>query len=158
MEPYIRLTREKIDLNELRSLVASSQSGALLVFEGVVRNHDEGKKIDAIEYEAYESMAKKELARIWVEAGSAWPEVSLAIAHRIGLLHVGETSLAVVAASPHRADTFACVTHVIDRTKRSVPIWKQERFENQSWWKGQGDIWHTAHFLRPRVTISSKEK
>ena len=85
-------------------------------------------------YEAYEPLAERSLKRIVDEAREQWPSVALAVHHRIGQLAIGEASVAIAAASPHRADAFAACRYAIERVKQIAPIWKREFFEG-------GDVW-----------------
>src|SRR3954451_1216480 len=101
--------------------------GAYVLFEGVVRNHHEGKAVESIFYDAYRPMAEKEIAKIVDEARSTYAEVAIDVVHRLGQLVVGDSSIAIVAASPHRADAFAACRTIIDRIKETVAIWKKER-------------------------------
>ncbi len=108
--------------------------GAVVTFLGLVRDHNVGRKVTHLEYEAYEPLAVKALQRIVDEAAGRWPSVRLAIHHRTGRLEIGEASVAIAAASPHRADAFAASRYAIERIKQIVPIWKHEYFEG-------GDAW-----------------
>jgi molybdopterin synthase catalytic subunit len=108
--------------------------GAVASFVGLVRNHNQGRAVRFLEYEAYEPLAVRALTRIIDEARQVWPGARLAVHHRIGRLEVGEASVAIVAASPHRTDAFAACRYAIERVKQIVPIWKHEHFEG-------GDVW-----------------
>src|SRR5437763_4428683 len=101
--------------------------GAYVLFEGVVRNHHEGKAVQSIFYDAYRPMAEKEIARIVEETRNAYGDVAIAVVHRLGHLVVGDASIAIVAVSPHRAEAFAAWRMMIDGIKETVPIWKKER-------------------------------
>jgi len=117
--------------------VTSSTSvshGAVTSFIGQVRGHNLGKQVLKLEYEAYEPLAIKTFERIETEAQSRWPGIVIALHHRLGVLAVGETSVAVAASSPHRAESFAACRYAIERIKQIAPIWKHEFFEG-------GDIW-----------------
>ncbi|HVC18952.1 MAG TPA: molybdenum cofactor biosynthesis protein MoaE [Vicinamibacterales bacterium] len=108
--------------------------GALVTFLGVVRDHNQGRRVEHLEYEAYEPLALRVFERIVTEAAGRWPSARLALHHRVGRLAIGETSVAVVAASPHRAEAFAACRYGIERLKQIAPIWKREFFEG-------GDVW-----------------
>ena len=108
--------------------------GAVATFAGLVRNHNQGRTVRFLEYEAYEPLAVRALVRIIDEARGIWPDARLAVHHRIGRLEIGEASVAIVAASPHRRDAFAVCRYAIERVKQIVPIWKHEHFEG-------GDVW-----------------
>ena len=109
-------------------------AGAIVTFLGLVRNHNLGRRVLRLEYEAYAPLAIRALERIGGEVEGHWPSASLAAHHRTGRLEVGEASVAIAAASPHRADAFAASRYAIERIKQIVPIWKHEYFEG-------GDVW-----------------
>ena len=119
------LTTSPIDLAALL-LEARSSDGALCLFVGVVRDENEGRATTAIQYEAYGSMAESEMARIADGLAREYPAVKIGMKHRVGLLSVGDASVAIAAVSPHRADAFAACRAAIDRVKTTVPIWKKE--------------------------------
>lgn len=106
--------------------VMRRSDGAYVLFEGVVRDHHEGHAVESIFYDAYRPMAEKEMGKIVEEVERAFPGVALAIVHRLGHLVVGDSSVAIVAASPHRAEAFEACRMTIDRVKETVPIWKKE--------------------------------
>ena len=126
------LVRGQIDLGAMLRQVASPSRGGTVAFTGTVRSGQEDGPVVAIEYSAYDGMADAEFDRIISEALSSWPECCVTVSHRVGLVKVGEQSVAVVAAAPHRAEAFAVCRYVIDQTKRRVPIWKKELLENGS--------------------------
>lgn len=130
------LTTQAIDHDSLIRQVLRSSDGAVAFFAGVVRNHHEGRAVEAIEYQAYESMARKEMARVIDSVAREHGEVRIAVVHRLGLLEVGETSIAIACASPHRAEAFEACRKVIDRIKETVPIWKREIGPDGSSWSG----------------------
>ena len=104
----------------------------MLYFEGIVRNHNHGKSVTKIDYEAYEPMCESELNKISDEAMREFPIQHLLIAHRIGMLNVGETSLWVMAFSPHRGEAFSGMQYAISQLKKRVPIWKREHYADGS--------------------------
>ncbi len=108
--------------------------GAVCTFLGVVRATHKGRKVRYLEYEAFEPLAVKALERIASEAAEVWPGVRLAIHHRVGHLQVGEASVAIAAAAPHRAESFQACRYAIERIKQIAPIWKHEFFD-------EGDAW-----------------
>lgn len=108
--------------------------GAVATFLGLVRNHNGGRGVRYLEYEAYEPLARRAFERIAAEVESRWPGVRLALHHRIGRLEIGEASVAIAAASAHRANAFAACRYAIERVKQIAPIWKREYFEG-------GDVW-----------------
>jgi molybdopterin synthase catalytic subunit len=119
------LTTSPIDLAALLAETRSSD-GALCLFVGVVRDHNDGRATTAIQYEAYGPMAESEMARIAEGLARDFPAVKIGMKHRVGRLAVGDASVAIVAVSPHRADAFAACRAAIDRVKTTVPIWKKE--------------------------------
>lgn len=108
--------------------------GAVSVFLGLVRNKNLGRTVRYLEYEAYEPLALRTFARIAAEVAARWPGVLLAIRHRTGRLEIGEASVAIAAASPHRSDACVACRYTIERLKQIAPIWKREFFEG-------GDVW-----------------
>ncbi len=108
--------------------------GAVVTFVGTVRAENHGRRVTALEYEAYEPLALRSFERIRDEAGRYWPSVRLAVHHRTGRLAVGEASVVIAAASPHRGEAFAACRYAIERVKQIAPVWKKEFFEG-------GDVW-----------------
>lgn len=138
--PIIRITRDPLDGAAIRALeeaVTTSGAGGVVTFTGVVRDNARGKRVRALEYDAYPEMAESEMARIATEVARRWPESGVALVHRIGPLAIGECSVAVVVACPHRAEAFEACRYAIDTLKASVPIWKKELYEDgQEWVEG----------------------
>ena len=132
----IRVGRDVLDLDEITSTVRAPDKGGVVTFLGTVRNHTGGKRVLYLEYEAYEEMAEKMLARIAGEVAERWDDTVVSIAHRLGRMEPGEISLVVAAASPHRAEAFSACQYVVDRIKENVPIWKKEAFEGGEVWVG----------------------
>lgn len=128
------MTPDPLDLTPLVHVVTARGDGALVTFLGLVRDHNQGRRVLHLVYEAYEALAEKALQRIIDEAREQWPSTTLAVHHRTGKLAIGEASVAIAAASPHRADAFAACRYAIERVKQIVPIWKHEYFEG-------GDVW-----------------
>lgn len=122
------LVREPIDVPRLIALAGTDDAGATAVFIGTVRNENDGRRVNGMEYSAYEAMAAKELTRIAHEAAEIFNVISLAIEHRIGALKLGEASVAIVAASAHRRAAIDCTSFVIEEIKKRVPIWKLEHY------------------------------
>jgi molybdopterin synthase catalytic subunit len=119
------LTTDPIDLLPLLAAVQSPARGGIASFVGVVRDHHGDRGVLRLQYSAYGPMVEAECVRIVAEAESRWP-VSIALRHRVGILEVGETAIAVVAGSGHRAAAFDACRYVIEEVKRRLPIWKQE--------------------------------
>jgi len=130
------LTDDPIDSAALVRRVIRPSDGAYVLFEGVVRNSNEGKQVESIFYDAYRPMAEKEIGKIVDEVQRQFPDVAIGIAHRLGNLAVGESSIAIACASPHRGESFAACRMMIDRIKQTVPIWKKERGPNGEEWVG----------------------
>jgi molybdopterin synthase catalytic subunit len=132
--PVVAVTSEPLDADALVALVGAQGDGAVVTFAGLVRDHNQGRRVQFLEYEAYEPLAVRALQRIIDEARELWPGVRVAAHHRIGRLEIGEASIVIAAASPHRGDAFAACRYAIERVKQIVPIWKREHFEG-------GDVW-----------------
>lgn len=130
------LTDDPIDGAALVARVMRPSDGASVLFEGVVRDHHEGKAVESITYEAYHPMAEKEIDRIVQSVAAQFAGVAVAVLHRLGFLRVGETSIAIVCTSAHRAEAFAACRMTIDEIKKSVPIWKKERGPSGEEWVG----------------------
>ena len=136
MVPLVAITPDVLDVSALTAAVTGSSTGegAVTTFLGLVREENQGRRVAYLEYEAYEPLAVRALSRIVDEAHEAWPGARLGVHHRVGRLELGEASIVIVAASPHRADAFAACRYTIERVKQIVPIWKHEHFEG-------GDVW-----------------
>ena len=131
-----RVTHQPIDVNELVRYVTDPEAGAIATFIGTTRNHNEGRKVIALDYEAYPEMAEKELARIGDDARKQWPICRMAITHRLGPVQIGEASVVIVVSSAHRDAAFAASRFAIEEIKKTVPIWKKEVFEGGEVWIG----------------------
>jgi molybdopterin synthase catalytic subunit len=121
------VTRQ-INPSALIDEVSSRQSGAVSVFSGTVRDVTDGRGVSSIEYSAYQAMAETELARIVDEAEKRFGISAVVVEHRIGLLELGEVSVAIAASHVHRASAFDCTRYVIEEIKKRVPIWKMEHY------------------------------
>jgi molybdopterin synthase catalytic subunit len=130
------LTDHPIDREALIRSVMRPSDGACALFEGVVRNHHEGKQVESIFYDAYRPMAEKEIAKVIAQVQRDYPDVNIAIIHRLGKLKVGDASIAIACSSPHRGEAFAACRNMIDRVKETVPIWKKERGPGGEEWVG----------------------
>lgn len=130
------LTDDPIDAAALLRRVMRPSDGAYVLFEGVVRNHHQGHAVESIFYDAYRSMAEKEIDAILRDVARQFPDVAMSLVHRLGRLAVGESSIAIVCSSPHRAESFAACRMLIDRVKQTVPIWKKERGPDGEEWVG----------------------
>jgi molybdopterin synthase catalytic subunit len=130
------LTDDPIDAAALVRAVMRPSDGAYVLFEGVVRNHHEGRAVESIFYDAYRPMAEKEIDAIVRDLRTRFPDVALTILHRLGQLTVGDSSIAIVACAAHRAEAFEASRMMIDRIKETVPIWKKERGPGGEEWVG----------------------
>lgn len=124
--PRVRLSSDPLDSAACRAAVEADRHGAVVLFEGVVRDHARGRAVSSIDYEAYESMAQSELEAVLASVEAQWPEVRAVVHHRVGTLVVGDIAVIVAVGSPHRAEAFAACQAIIDRLKETVPIWKRE--------------------------------
>jgi molybdopterin synthase catalytic subunit len=114
---------------EMVDLVRRDESGAVIVFYGVVRNHHEGRRVLRLEYEAHETMALRKMEEVAAEVRRRFPDVAeVGIWHRTGTLQIGEASLLVALSSPHRQEGFEACLWAVDRIKEVVPVWKKEHF------------------------------
>ena len=141
MPPLLAIGTGPLELERIAEAVAAQagaeaagRDGAVVTFLGLVRNHNVGKSVRYLEYEAYEPLALKAFERIAAEIGERWPSARLGLHHRIGRLEVGEASVAIAARSPHRGDAYAACRYAIERIKQIAPIWKHEFFDG-------GDVW-----------------
>ena len=128
------MTSEPIDAAELVADAQTDESGAVSVFYGVVRNHNLGRRVLYLEYDAYPPMAEKKMREIAEEVRARWPVTGVAMRHRTGRLEIGEPSVVIAVASPHRADAIEACHYAIDRLKSIVPVWKKEVFEGGEEW------------------------
>jgi molybdopterin synthase catalytic subunit len=129
---FVRLVREPIDVASLMARAAGD--GAVTLFVGVVRNANRGREVLRLEYEAYEEMALPLMEGIAAETARRFPVTDVRLVHRLGRLEIGEASVAVAVASPHRAEAFAACRFAIDTLKAQVPIWKKELYADGSEW------------------------
>jgi molybdopterin synthase catalytic subunit len=132
--PHCAIVRGPIPTDELLAAIKAGEDGAVALFEGIVRNHSRGRRTLYLDYEAYESMAVKELQRLREAALERFAVRDVRIVHRLGRLGIGETSVLIVVASAHRAAAFDACRWLIDSLKKTVPIWKKEHFEDGAVW------------------------
>jgi molybdopterin synthase catalytic subunit len=125
---------QPLSMDALLAEVSAPTMGGVVTFTGVVRNQARGSEIDHLEYEAYAPMAERELRKIVDEVAERWPQVRLALAHRIGRLAIGEAAVMIAAAAPHRAEAFLACRFAIDTLKKTVPIWKKEFATSGAYW------------------------
>lgn len=123
-----RITEDPIDGAALLTECTSSSDGAAILFVGVVRDHNDGKDVGHLDYKAYPEMAEAVLDEIVEEAAGRWSVGEMAVVHRIGRLEIGEASVAIAVASPHRGDAYEASRYIIEELKKRVPIWKKEGY------------------------------
>lgn len=137
---YYSLTRHAIDTRALIARLMDGAEGAVVTFEGTVRNNTKGRPTLYLDYECYESMALKTMAKLGQEIAGGSAIARIAIVHRLGRMLVGETSVAVIVTAPHRRPAFEAALAAIDRLKKLVPIWKKEHFvDGEVWVEGEWD-------------------
>jgi molybdopterin synthase catalytic subunit len=134
--PLLAIGPSPLELNALVAAVGdrAGADGAVVTFLGLVRNHNAGRRVQYLEYEAFEPLAIKAFGRIAAEIQERWPGARLALHHRVGRLEVGEASVAIAAAAAHRGEAYAACRYAIERVKQIAPIWKREFFDG-------GDVW-----------------
>ena len=143
------ITRDEIDSRELARRLQAPEDGAIVIFEGVVRNNTNGRPSAYLEYQCYEAMAIEQMARIGREIAGRFSLGKIGLVHRLGRLEIGETSVAVVATAPHRRHAFEAALEGINRLKREVPIWKKEFFADGAVWvEGEWDETLLARSIR----------
>lgn len=134
----IELTTAPISTDAVLARLADPGNGALVTFNGVVRNNSEGRTTLYLEYEAYPAMAEATLRQIADEIRDRWPDVrGIAIVHRLGHLAIGETAVVIALSAAHRPQLFDALHYAIDRLKDIVPIWKKEIWEDGAAWRSE---------------------
>ncbi len=138
MNDIFEITREPIDKQGLEQHLLTGAAGAMVTFDGVVRNQTKGRPVVTLQYEAYVPMAIKEMERLGREIREKWPDVDrIGMIHRFGELKISESSVVIVITSPHRKVAFEACHYAIDRLKQTVPIWKKEVFaDGEEWVEG----------------------
>lgn len=131
---HASLVREVVDAQRIVAGLKRGEDGAVLAFEGIVRNQTRGRKTLYLDYEAYEEMALQQMELLAAQSLQQFQIRDVAIVHRLGRLEIGETSVLIAVASAHRAAAFDACRWLIDTLKRSVPIWKKEHFEDGAVW------------------------
>jgi molybdopterin synthase catalytic subunit len=134
MTPFFGVGPHPLSIEVLATAVSRPGDGAIATFVGIVRDSSHNRVVRHLEYEAYEPLVLKAVERIAAEAADRWPAARLAIHHRIGRLEIGEASVAIAAASPHRSEAFAACRYAIERVKQIAPIWKREFFDGGDTW------------------------
>jgi molybdopterin synthase catalytic subunit len=144
------LTRSPIDSASLVAAAKQVTDGAVVVFDGIVRNHSRGRQTLHLDYEAYEEMAAKQIDALAREAISRFAVRHVTLVHRLGKLQIGETSVLIVVASAHRAQAFEASRWLIDTLKKTVPIWKKETFVD-------GVVWADGEPFPDNLAVSTPE-
>jgi MoaE-MoaD fusion protein len=132
------VTAEPLSIDELVSAVQTNADGAVVVFAGLVRDNSQGRKVIALEYEAYPEMAEAEMERIGLQMVEKWGLHGIAMRHRTGKLAIGEASVLIAVSAPHRREAFEACSEALDMLKATVPVWKKEYFEDGTVWVGMG--------------------
>ena len=130
----VALTRETIDAGKLIAEAKRGEDGAVVIFDGMVRNHSRGRRTLYLDYEAYEEMAVRQMQELGHQARERFSVRQVTMMHRLGRLEIGETSVLIVVASAHRAQAFEACRWLIDTLKQTVPIWKKETFADGAVW------------------------
>lgn len=138
-DDLLQLVREPINQTALIRHVRADEDGAVVTFDGCVRNHSHGRRTLYLDYESYETMALAKMQEILAEIHAKFPVHRVAMVHRLGRLEIGETSVFIAVSSPHRPAAFEACRFAIDTLKRTVPIWKKEYFEDGAVW-ADGEI------------------
>ena len=148
-----KIVEGPIDEISLENEVRTDADGAVIVFRGVARRHSRGRDVVHLEYEAYPEMAEKVMAQIGDEMRGRWPITRVAIVHRTGVLEIGQASVMIAVAAPHRREAFEAASYAIDRLKQVVPIWKKEVWSDGSQWIG----WeHESHQHASEQEVSAE--
>ena len=134
----LKVTTEPLKVQEVNDLVKRPTDGAVVTFDGIVRNNFDGRPVNYLEYEAYAAMAEKKLAEIAAEVQQKFAVGEVAMVHRIGRLEIGESSIVIAVAAPHRHAAFEACAYAMDRVKEDVPVWKKEFFaDGKAHWVNQ---------------------
>jgi molybdopterin synthase catalytic subunit len=138
-DPTVGLGSDALSLDRVVTAVARAGAGAIATFVGCVRDENDGRPVTLLEYEAYEAMARTEMARIRDEIEAELPGVRVAVHHRVGALTVGDVAVVCAASAAHRGEAFKACRLMIDRVKARVPIWKREHGPEGPYWVGWED-------------------
>lgn len=148
---YTALTRETIDAEALVAAAKRGEDGAVVVFDGIVRDNTRGRQTIYLDYEAYEEMAARQMRTLATEARERFGVRQVTMVHRLGRLYVGETSVLIIVASAHRAQGFDACRWLIDTLKKTVPIWKKETFAD-------GVVWAAGEPFPATLAVSAGER
>ncbi len=128
------IQKDPIDFNKFIDNVASDSDGAVVTFIGRARNSSRGKDVTSLDYEVYDTMARREMEKIMNEAVDRWSLNGCVIVHRYGHVNIGEASIFITVSSPHRDESYRASRYIIDTIKQKVPIWKKENYSDGSSW------------------------
>jgi len=146
---FHRITRDPISASDLAKSLRAATDGAVVIFEGFVRNHSHGRATLYLEYEAYEPMAIRKMEELGAEARQKFAIDGIGVIHRLGRLEIGETSVAIIVTAEHRRPAFEACQYAINRLKQIVPVWKKEYFADGAVWaEGEGQT---------RILVESRE-
>lgn len=135
----LRIRGVPLSLDEAVAAVSHAGAGGVATFLGVVRDHNDGRPVTLLEYEAYGAMAERELERIEQEISAAEPDVRVYALHRVGALQVGDVAVVCAASAPHRSEAFRACRKLIDEIKSRLPVWKREHGPDGPYWVGWAD-------------------
>ena len=150
-EPFIRIVHERIVPHDIVPALEKPEDGAIVIFDGIVRNHSRNRRTLYLVYEAYDEMALKQLRSLADQARSRFAVRNVAIVHRVGRIEIGESSVLIAVYSAHRAAAFDACRYLIDTLKKTVPIWKKEYFED-------GAIWADGEPFPPEIATSRPQR
>jgi molybdopterin synthase catalytic subunit len=148
-EPF-RMSGEPLTIDDAVAQVVHPSCGAIATFVGTTRETNAGRRVLWLDYEAYTPLALRSFEQIGAEAERQWPGIRLAIHHRTGRVAIGDPSVVIAAASPHRAPAFAAARYAIERLKQIAPIWKREHFDG-------GEVWIEGAAADPRDETAQQE-
>lgn len=134
----IKIDNQTLDTEHCREFVTDASAGGIVVFVGTVRDQTQGKAVRKLEFEAFESMAIKEMAKIAEDIIKKWDAIHVAMHHRVGSLGLTDIAVIIAVSAPHRKAAFEACQYGIDTLKETVPIWKKEFFDD-------GEVWVAAH-------------
>lgn len=149
--PLVRIVHERIVAHDVIPPLERPEDGAIVIFDGVVRNHSRGRRTLYLVYEAYEEMALKQMHALSAQALERFPARHLAMVHRLGRIEIGESSVLIAVYAAHRAAAFDACRYLIDTLKKTVPIWKKEYFED-------GTVWADGEPFPPEIATSGRAR
>lgn len=150
---FVDVTEAPIVESDVRARVGAAEDGAVLLFLGTVRDHNDGRPVERLHYDAYRDMAARELRAIAEEAARRAGSDRIAVVHRIGTLEIGDASLAVAVSTPHRAEAFDAARWIIEQIKQRVPVWKKEHYAD-----GKGEEWIAGTIPQVHAAVSDARR